>query len=162
MDLRLHTEGWPNVSDKSPVKTILQEISKSCKYFLARFSRSCSKSCKSCTRNEAFLVRYKNLARKIARYFSCKILIKSCKKIILQVLLERFLYLAIKASLLVQDLEDLVQDLTRKILARFAYFLQDSFTGLQEMCKTCKKIIKILQENLQDFLFLARKASILV
>ena len=54
--------------------------------------------------------------------FSCKIL-------------ANFLYLARKASFLVQDLQDMcVQDLvqnlaslTRKILARFAYFLQDSF-----------------------------------
>ena len=39
-------------------------------------------------------------------------------------------YLARKASFSVQDLQDLVQDLAsiaRKILARFGYFLQDSF-----------------------------------
>ena len=47
------------------VKAILQEICKSCKYFSCNTCkishyRSC---CKSCTKNEAFLVRYKNLAR---------------------------------------------------------------------------------------------------
>ena len=63
-----------------------------------------------------------------------KILQESCKKIILQIFLARFLqdfsYLARKASFLVQDLQDLVQDLAslaRKILARFGYFLQDGF-----------------------------------
>ena len=59
-------------------------------------------------------------------------MIKSCKKSILQFFLARFLhnflYLARKASFLVQDLQDLVQDLAslaRKTLARFAHFLQD-------------------------------------
>ena len=62
-----------------------------------------------------FLQDMKNLARilqeNFARKFSCKILIKSCKKIILQFFLARFLqdflYLARKASFLVQDLQDL-------------------------------------------------------
>ena len=91
--------------EPNPVITILQEISKPCKYF----------SRKSCTKNEAFLARYekscKNLARKICRIsflqnfhqilqenylttFSCKFL-------------ARFLYLARKASILVQDLQDM-------------------------------------------------------
>ena len=39
--------------------------------FLARLARSCTKSCKCCTKNEAFLARYekvcKNLARKICK-----------------------------------------------------------------------------------------------
>ena len=51
-------------------------------------------------------------------------LAKSCKKIILQFFLGRFLqevsYFARKDSFLVQDL-------ARKILARFAYFFQDDF-----------------------------------
>ena len=44
--------------------------------------------------------------------------------------LQDFSYLARKASFLVQDLQDFVQDLAslaRKILARFGYFLQDGF-----------------------------------
>ena len=45
-----------------PVKTVLQEISKSCKKY-ANLARFCTKSCKSCTKNEAFLARYENLAR---------------------------------------------------------------------------------------------------
>ena len=69
-----------------------------------------------------------NLARKnckitrfdqnLARKLSCKFF------------LQDFTYLARKASFLVQDLQDLVQDLAsleRKNLTRFGYFLQDGF-----------------------------------
>ena len=53
---------------------------------------------------------------------------KSCEKIILQFFLARFfLYLARKASFLVQDLVQDLASLARKIIARFALFLQDSF-----------------------------------
>ena len=41
--------------------------------------------------------------------------------------MQNFSLLARKASFLVQVLQDLVQDLARKLLARLAYFLQDSF-----------------------------------
>ena len=62
-----------------------------------------------------FLQDMKNLARilqdKFSRLFCRKILIKSCKKIILQFFLARFLqdffHLARKASFLVQDLQDM-------------------------------------------------------
>ena len=99
-------------------------------------------SCKSCTKNEAFLARYekscKNLARKICKIiflqdfdqilqenyltiFSCKILARffiSCKKSL------------IFSARLARYVQDLVQELAsfaRKIFARFAYFLQDGF-----------------------------------
>ena len=49
-------------------------------------------------------------------------------------LLQDFSYLARNASFLVQDLQDLVQDHTSKILAMFEYFLQDGFyTGYTSM-----------------------------
>ena len=103
------------------------------------------KSCKSCTKNEAFLARYKKSLKNLARQFSCKIVIKSCKKIILQFFLEDFCMsfyilhknfifsarLARYVQYLVQDLANLARKiLARKILARFAYFLQDGFPGL--------------------------------
>ena len=114
-----------------PVKTVLQEICKSCKFFLARF-------CKSCTKNEAFLARYKrsckNLARKNCKIVFLQDLIKllqenylvkfSCK------ILARVFVSCKKSFILVQDLQDLVLDLaslTRKILVRFGYLLQDGF-----------------------------------
>ena len=97
-------------------------------------------------KTKLFLQAIKNLARilqvkfarilqiKFAIWFSCKILIKYCKKVILQFFLARFLqyfsYLARKASFLVQDLQNLVQNsasLARRILARFGYSLQDGF-----------------------------------
>ena len=70
--------------------------------------------CKLCTKNEAFLARYEKSCKKILQdsYFSCKILIISCKKIILQFFLARFLqdfsYLARNTSFLMQDLQDFV------------------------------------------------------
>ena len=58
-------------------------------------------------------------------------LVKSCKKITLQFFLASsckiFEFLQEKASFLVQDLQDLVQDLATKILTRLAFFLQDGF-----------------------------------
>ena len=82
-----------------------------------------------------FLQDMQNLARilqeKFARSFSCKILTKYCKKIILQFFLARKASLLVQDwQVLVQDLQDLVQELAshaRKILARFGYFLQDGF-----------------------------------
>ena len=86
----------------------MQEICKSCKYFFARLARSCTKSCTYL----ASLALENYLA-----IFSCRFL-------------QHFSYFARKASFLVQDLQDLVQELAsfaRKILARFGYFLQDGF-----------------------------------
>ena len=49
------------------------------------------------------------------------------------IFLARFLFLARKGSFLVaifaRYVQDLMPDLEREILARFAYFLQDGFTG---------------------------------
>ena len=86
-------------------------------------------SCKSYTKNEAFLARYKisckDFASKIckiifarfrsnlARKLSCKI-VKTCKK--------SFIF----SARLARFSEDLAS-LARKILARFGYFLQDGF-----------------------------------
>ena len=114
----------------NPVKTVLQEISKSCKDF--SLARSCNKSCKCCTKMNLFLQDIKilqesckkylqdiflarlgsNLARKLSYNFffqdSSKIFI-SCKSFIFSARLTRYV-------------QNLVQD-----LARFAYFLQDGF-----------------------------------
>ena len=118
--------------------------------FLARLARSCTKSCKSCTKQEAFLARYekscKNLARKICKIiflqdfdqilqenyltiFSYKILARffvSCKK--------SFIF----SARLARYVQDLVQDLAslaRKLLARFACFLQDRFYWVVSLLK---------------------------
>ena len=109
-------------------------------FFLARLARSCTKSCKSCTKNEAFLARYEKSCKNLARKF-CKIIflqdfdhilqqnyftIFSCK------ILARFFISCKKSFIFSARLADFVQDLAslaRKILARFAYFLQDRFTG---------------------------------
>ena len=68
--------------------------------------------------------------RNLARILQEKFVRKLSYNIFLQDssgFLQDFLYLARKASLLVQDLQDFVQDLAREILARFGYFLQDGF-----------------------------------
>ena len=72
----------------------------------------------------------KNVARILQEKLQDNFLQDLIKIFILQVFLARFLqdvlYRARKASFLVQDLHDLTS-LARKILARFAYFLQDDF-----------------------------------
>ena len=75
-----------------------------------------------------------NLARKNCKIIFLQDLIKILQEYYLTnfsyKILARFLYPARKASFLVQDLQDLVQNLAnlaRIILARFGYFLQDSF-----------------------------------
>ena len=114
--------------------------------FLARLARSCTKSCKSCTKNEAFLARYKmsckNLARKFCKIiflqdldhilqenyftiFSCKILARffvSCKK--------SFIF----SARLARYVQDLVQDLAslvRKYLQDLHIPCKTIFTGKQ-------------------------------
>ena len=59
-----------------PVKPSCKKYPNFASIFLARLARSCTKSCKSCTKNEAFLARYK---------LSCK---KKCEIIFLQDLIE--------------------------------------------------------------------------
>ena len=88
----------------------MQEIRKSCKYFLARLARSC-------TKNEAFLARYKNLVM---------ILQEKIKIVSLQDFLSCFIF-STRLARYVQDLVQHLANLARKILARFAYFLQDDF-----------------------------------
>ena len=69
------------------------------------------KSCKSCTKKEAFLARYKTFCKIFAR--------KKCKIVFLQFFLARFLqdllYLARKASFLLQDLQDFMQDFAASV-----------------------------------------------
>ena len=75
----------------NPVKTVLQEIHKYYKYFSCKICDILYLilhiSCKSCTKNEAFLARYKKPCKNLTRQnylakYSCKIL---------QVLQEKFL-----------------------------------------------------------------------
>ena len=70
-----------------------------------------------------------NFTRKNCKIIFLQDLIKFLQESILQFFLQDFLYLARKA-ILVQEMQDLVQDfssLARKILIRFAYFLQGHF-----------------------------------
>ena len=97
-------------------------------------------SCKSCTKNKAFLARYKNIVRllqdKIIRIFLqdfIKILQENYLAIFLARFLQHFYILHEKlyfSAILARCVQHLVQNLAslaRKILARFAYFLQDGF-----------------------------------
>ena len=100
--------------------------------FFARLARSCTKSCESCTKNEAFLARYeeswKNLARKICSIIFLRDFDQILQEIYLTVFLARKVF--IFSARLVRYVQDLVQDLVghaRKILTRFAYFLKDGF-----------------------------------
>ena len=129
---------------------LVSQLKPSCKkyanlgsIFLARScakSCTCDISCKSCTKNKAFLARYKvsckDLARKNRKIIFLQDLIKILQEKVtfLQIFLTRFLqdfsYLARKASFLVQDLQDLARDLAslaRKILTRFAYISCKTF-----------------------------------
>ena len=76
-----------------------------------------------------FLQHTKNLARMLQEK-NCKIIFfQDLIKILQQNYLAIFcsLLIARKASFLLQDLQDLVQNLARKVLVRFGYFLQDCF-----------------------------------
>ena len=95
-----------------PVKMVLQEISKFCKYFSCKTCKILHSilhiSCKCCTKNEAFLARYKKSCKNLAR--------KNCKIIFLQ---------------------DIIKILQDNYLAKFSckIFLQDAcniFHILQE------------------------------
>ena len=101
--------------------------------FLARLARSCTKSCKSCTKNEAFPARYekscKNLARKICKIIFLQDLIKILQKPYLAnfscKVLARFFTSCKKSLFLVQDLQDMCK-ISRKILqASQEKYLQD-------------------------------------
>ena len=113
-------------------------------FFLQDLARSCIKSC-TCLASLAlkmklFLQDIYTLARILQE--NSKIRFLQDLITILQenylanvscTILARFLYLTRKASFLAQDLQNLVQDfasLARKVLERFGYFLQDSFTGI--------------------------------
>ena len=90
-------------------------------------------SCKPCTKYEAFnfFPRHKIL-QEFCKNKLCKIIflqdvIKILQENNIEIFLQdscKFLNLARKDSFVVQDLQDLVQDLARKMPARFAYFLQ--------------------------------------
>ena len=66
-------------------------------------------NCKTCTKNEAFRARYRNLARKNCKINFLQDMIKILQEIIIAIFLVRFLqdfsYPARKASFLVQDLQ---------------------------------------------------------
>ena len=116
-------------------------------------ARSYTKSCKSCTKNEAFLARYQKSCKNLARQ-SCNIIFLQDFDLILQdnyltiisyKILAKFFVSCKKSFIfsarLARYVQDLVQDLARKIVARFTYFLQDSFTTysyyLQDFIKSC-------------------------
>ena len=84
---------------------------------LKNLARTCKKKLQ-----DNFLARYDlNLARKLSCNFFLQVLARS---------VQDFSILAKRASFLVQDFQDLMQDLAslaRKILATLAYFLQDDF-----------------------------------
>ena len=86
-----------SVMTANPVKTVLQEICKSCKYF------SCKTALNLVLKVKLFLQDVKNLARILQEKLQGKFL-------------ARF-------SLLVQDLVQDLASLARKIIARLEYFL---------------------------------------
>ena len=132
MDSSLYINSVMNSSQYYyPVKTVLQEISKSCKYFscktckilhkilqdlqdLAQNLASLALNMKLFLQDIKNLARIlKNLARKICKMIFLQDLIKILQKIVLQIFLQDSSYLARKASFLVQDLASLA----RKLLA---------------------------------------------
>ena len=115
----------------------LQDLQDLASIFLARFARSCTKSCKSCTKNEAFLARYEKSSKTLAR--------KICKIIILQGLIK-----------ILQ--ENYPATFSCKILARFFISCKKSFIFSVRLarfrarsCKSCKK------ETCKIWIFLARR-----
>ena len=96
--------------------------------FLARLARSCTKSCKSCTKNETFLARYEKSCKNLARKF-CKIIFLQDFDHTLQENYLTILSCKILARIFVSCKKSFIFSarLARKILARFAYFLQDGF-----------------------------------
>ena len=99
--------------------------------FLARIARSCTKSC---IKNEAFLAKYKNLARKNFKIIFLQDLIKILQEnylaFYLAIFLQDFLYLARKASFLAQDLQGMCTILSK--------ILQDKY--LQDLYVSCKTV----------------------
>ena len=105
-----------NHPDWHPVKTVLQEIPS---IFLARLARSCTKSYKSCTKNEAFVARYE----------------KSCNNPTTK----------IRKTILLQDFHQILQEnyhnFSCKILAR--YFIScKKFYILQENLRFCARLAR--------------------
>ena len=98
------------IIDYIPVKTVLQEICKSCKYFSCKACKILHiilhKSCKSCSKNEAFLARYEKSCKNLAT--------KNCKIIFLQDLIK-----------ILQ--ENYLAKFSCKILARFFVSCKKSF-----------------------------------
>ena len=83
--------------------------------FFERLARSCTKSCKSCAKSEAFLAR------------------KNCKIIFvldfIKILQEKLNILQFVLARYVRDLVQDLANLARKTFSRFANFLQDGFNG---------------------------------
>ena len=117
------------------VKPILQEICKSCKYFSGKTCKICIKSCKTCTKNEAFLARIENFAlilQELARK-NCKISFLPDFNHILQFFLAstckisaRFFNSCKKSFIFSARLARFLQDLA-----------QDLATCKKNACKTC-------------------------
>ena len=63
-----------------PVKPSCKNYSNLASIFLARLAISCAKSCKSCTKHEVFLARYKKSCKNLAR--------NNCKVVFLQDLIK--------------------------------------------------------------------------
>ena len=152
----------------------MKEISKSWKYFLARLARSCTKSCKYCTKNEAFLARYIkscNLAR---------ILQEKCKVIFLQDLIKllqenylanfsfktlaRFFISCKKSFIFSARLARFSArscSLARRILARFGYLLQDGFYSVWLFCSQIISMFFRLTRNFHIMYKYVRKTNFL-
>ena len=116
-----------HITQLYPVKTVLQEI---CRFYKLNLVSLALKM-------KLFLQDIKTLQEKITRQFSCKTLIKSYKKVILHFFLQdscKIVYILQEklhfSARIARYVQDSVQDLAsiaRKILVRFAYFLQDGF-----------------------------------
>ena len=140
--LVLFSNGIQNeITVSIPVKTVLQEICKSCKYFSCKTCKILHYilhiSCNSCTKNEAFLARYKTFCKNLAR--------KNCKIVFLQDLIK-----------ILQ--ENYLANFSCKILARFCISCKKSFIFnarlarfIARSCKSCKK------NTCKIWIFLARR-----
>ena len=107
-----------------PVKTVLQEIRKSCKYFSCKTYKILQeilyRSCKSCTTNEVFLQDVKNLAKIFER--------KEFKIIFFQDLIKTLQIFHARVFISCKKSFIFSARLTRKILARLD-FCNTDFTG---------------------------------
>ena len=98
-----------------PVKPSCKKYANLASIFLVRLARSCTKSCKSWAKNEAFLARYKNLTKTLQEnrfkiiFFQNfdHILQENYLTIFLARFLQDFVCSARKALFLVQNLQDM-------------------------------------------------------